>query len=69
MEVKESDGRDDRVVADEQWRGHLLRNQSVIVDLFQGQLKSTIRCPDCPKIRYDYTVNAQDRVAQVERHK
>eukprot|EP00927_Polykrikos_kofoidii_P048177 TRINITY_DN42397_c0_g1_i1.p1 TRINITY_DN42397_c0_g1~~TRINITY_DN42397_c0_g1_i1.p1 ORF type:complete len:757 (+),score=96.88 TRINITY_DN42397_c0_g1_i1:82-2271(+) len=29
------------------WRSHLLRNRSVVVDLFQGQLRSQLRCPQC----------------------
>ena len=29
------------------WDNHLLRNQSVIVDLFHGQLKSQVRCKEC----------------------
>jgi ubiquitin carboxyl-terminal hydrolase 8 len=29
------------------WAQHLKRNSSVIVDLFQGQLKSTLRCAQC----------------------
>lgn len=33
--------------AKECWEGYKKRNDSVIVDLFQGQLKSTLICPDC----------------------
>ena len=29
------------------WDNHMLRNQSVIVDLFHGQLKSQVRCKEC----------------------
>jgi len=43
----ESKGRADLVVARESWHRHLLRNQSVIVDMFQGQLRSRVVCPDC----------------------
>jgi ubiquitin C-terminal hydrolase len=35
-----SKGRSDKEIADETWDKHALRNQSVIVNLFQGQLKS-----------------------------
>eukprot|EP00466_Bigelowiella_natans_P013644 jgi/Bigna1/79541/fgenesh1_pg.63_\ len=35
-------GRPDKVVADESWQVYQLRNRSVIVDLFMGQLKSTV---------------------------
>ncbi|CAK9787415.1 UCH-domain-containing protein [Cutaneotrichosporon oleaginosum] len=31
------------------WDGYKKRNDSVIVDLFQGQLQSTLVCPDCHK--------------------
>ncbi|ODO05552.1 hypothetical protein I350_04604 [Cryptococcus amylolentus CBS 6273] len=31
------------------WEGYKKRNDSVIVDLFQGQLKSTLVCPECTK--------------------
>ena len=34
-------------IAEETWMKYLLRNQSVIVREFQGQLKSTLVCPDC----------------------
>lgn len=33
------------------WEGYLKRNDSVIVDLFQGQYKSTLVCPECAKVR------------------
>ncbi|KNC54267.1 ubiquitin carboxyl-terminal hydrolase [Thecamonas trahens ATCC 50062] len=50
--VVEAAGRPDDVVASEAWTGHLRRNDSVIVDLFQGQLKSRVVCPmpDCGKV-------------------
>ncbi|OCF44499.1 ubiquitin carboxyl-terminal hydrolase 4/11/15 [Kwoniella heveanensis CBS 569] len=31
------------------WEGYKKRNDSVIVDLFQGQLRSTLVCPECHK--------------------
>jgi ubiquitin C-terminal hydrolase len=48
----DSNGREDEVVARESWEGHLKRNQSVIVDLMQGQLKSRLECPipECKKV-------------------
>ncbi|XP_072043615.1 ubiquitin carboxyl-terminal hydrolase 32-like isoform X1 [Amphiura filiformis] len=46
-ELKDSDGRPDHIVATEAWDNHLLRNQSIIVDLFHGQLKSQVRCKTC----------------------
>lgn len=50
VEVAEGKGRPDADVAEEAWSGHLRRNSSVIVDLFHGQLKSTVTCPDCGHI-------------------
>lgn len=32
------------------WDGYKSRNDSIIVDLFQGQLKSTLICPACQKV-------------------
>ena len=46
----ESDGREDAVVADEAWRVYQMRNDSIIVDLFQGQYRLTLICPACHKI-------------------
>jgi len=50
VELKESDGRPDEIVSEEAWQRHLLRNNSIIVDLFQGQFKSTLVCPDCERV-------------------
>jgi hypothetical protein len=48
--VSESNDREDHEVAQEHWQIHLQRNQSIIVDLFQGQFKSRVTCPTCGKI-------------------
>ncbi|CAD8145529.1 unnamed protein product [Paramecium pentaurelia] len=42
-----SKGREDLVVAIEQWDVHSQRNQSIITQLFQAQFKSKIECPNC----------------------
>jgi len=42
-------GRSDQELADEAWDRHVQRNRSVIVDLFQGQLKMECRCTVCNK--------------------
>ena len=34
------------------WDGYKKRNDSVIVDLFQGQLQSTLVCPECTKVSF-----------------
>lgn len=39
----------DEEMAKESWRRHVLRNQSLIVDLMHGQYKSTVLCPECNK--------------------
>ena len=48
--IVESDGRSDVEVADEAWCNHTLRNDSIFVDLFYGQLKSRLQCPACDRI-------------------
>nr|CAB3267554.1 ubiquitin carboxyl-terminal hydrolase 32 [Phallusia mammillata] len=47
VELKDSDGRPDEEVAQEAWENHLSRNQSIIVDLFHGQIRSKVRCLEC----------------------
>lgn len=37
-------------LAKKSWDGYMLRNDSVIVDLFQGQYQSTLVCPQCQKV-------------------
>lgn len=51
-ETVDSDGRPDEVVAEEAWQRHKMRNDSFIVDLFQGQYKSKLVCPVCAKVRW-----------------
>lgn len=41
---------DDKELAFESWSNFLKRNQSIIIDLFAGQYKSRLTCPDCKKI-------------------
>ena len=38
------------LTAQEAWSAYKLRNDSVIVDLFQGQLKSELKCNSCDKV-------------------
>ncbi|XP_042222314.1 ubiquitin carboxyl-terminal hydrolase 32-like isoform X6 [Homarus americanus] len=47
IELKDSEGRPDTLVAQEAWENHILRNKSIIVDLFHGQLKSKVTCRVC----------------------
>lgn len=37
-------------LAQTSWDGYMKRNDSVIVDLFQGQYQSTLVCPECQKV-------------------
>jgi len=50
VELKDSDGRADEEVAGEAWQMYKKRNDSAILDLFHGLLKSTVVCPECPKV-------------------
>uniref|UniRef100_A0A8C4XXS7 Ubiquitin carboxyl-terminal hydrolase n=1 Tax=Gopherus evgoodei TaxID=1825980 RepID=A0A8C4XXS7_9SAUR len=50
IQLKDADGRPDKVVAEEAWENHLKRNDSIIVDIFHGLFKSTLVCPKCAKI-------------------
>ena len=36
------------------WKNHLSRENSIIVDLFHGQYKSVITCPECNRISITY---------------
>ena len=38
-------------MADELWRRHLIRNDSKIVELFHGQIKSVLKCLKCTKVQ------------------
>ncbi|XP_078494568.1 ubiquitin carboxyl-terminal hydrolase 15 [Ciona intestinalis] len=50
VEMKEADGRDDQLVAEESWSIHHLRNDSIIVDTLHGLFRSKVDCPECPRI-------------------
>ncbi|GIY57194.1 ubiquitin carboxyl-terminal hydrolase 15 [Caerostris darwini] len=50
IEQSDADGRPDELVAKEAWENYLKRNNSVIVDIFHGLLKSTLVCPECTKV-------------------
>ena len=41
-------------MSDLSWKAFLARNQSIIVDLMYGQLKSTVKCAECGKISITY---------------
>ncbi|KAF6136233.1 hypothetical protein GIB67_001642 [Kingdonia uniflora] len=50
IELKDANGRSGEEFANECWENHKARNDSVIVDVCQGQYKSTLICPDCSKV-------------------
>ncbi|KAK8893613.1 hypothetical protein M9Y10_022038 [Tritrichomonas musculus] len=47
VEPVEGDGTDDEEKSKEAWKRHKLRNDSIIVDLFHGQIRSRLICPKC----------------------
>ncbi|KAJ8601262.1 hypothetical protein CTAYLR_003279 [Chrysophaeum taylorii] len=47
VEAVECDGTDQDECAAEAWAGYLKRDRSIIVDLFQGQLRSSVGCARC----------------------
>ncbi|KAK9103955.1 hypothetical protein Sjap_021209 [Stephania japonica] len=50
FETRNANGRPDEEVAGECWDNHKARNDSIIVDICQGQYKSTLVCPVCSKV-------------------
>ncbi len=54
-EIEEKQENEDDIIAAERfWDLHLLRNDSIIVDLFHGQYRSTITCPQCHRVSITY---------------
>ena len=50
VEIPDANNRPDVIVAEERWELHLKRNDSIIVDLFQGLYRSKLSCPVCGKV-------------------
>ncbi|CAD5124901.1 DgyrCDS13151 [Dimorphilus gyrociliatus] len=50
VETREADGRPEDKVARDSWKDYTKRNDSVVVDTFHGQLKSTLVCPKCSHV-------------------
>ncbi|XP_033968376.1 ubiquitin carboxyl-terminal hydrolase 15-like isoform X3 [Pseudochaenichthys georgianus] len=50
IQLKDANGRPDKLVAEEAWENHIKRNNSIIVDIFHGLFKSTLVCPVCAKV-------------------
>eukprot|EP01041_Mallomonas_annulata_P005880 gene5880-11876_t len=57
----EGDGTDDASVAEEAWRQHQRRHDSVLRDLMGGQLRSRLRCTRCDRVAvsFDFTHTLQ----------
>ncbi|KAI4310628.1 hypothetical protein MLD38_035592 [Melastoma candidum] len=49
IEIEDAGNRIDEEVAEEYWCTHLARNNSIIVDVCQGQFRSRLVCPICRK--------------------
>jgi ubiquitin carboxyl-terminal hydrolase 8 len=47
IEDRDCDGSNDEQDAIEAWKNYLRRNKSLVVDIFQGQLKSELQCLTC----------------------
>lgn len=55
IEMKEKEENESDIEASKRWwLNHLKRENSIIVDLFHGQYKSTIMCPECNRISLTY---------------
>lgn len=50
IERPEGDGTNDKAVADDSFKKHLLRENSTITDLMGSQMHSELVCPDCSKV-------------------
>jgi len=48
--MDEKEGLPEEEAARDAWNRHLYRNESVVTDLFHGQLKSTVSCSKCDRI-------------------
>ncbi len=58
IEAKEGiEQRPDEEVAEESWSNYKLRNDSIIVDTFHSQLKSTLVCPECQLVSVTFDPN------------
>lgn len=49
-EMDANDSQTVKKLADDTWKMHLLRNDSIVTDLFVGLYKSTLECPQCETI-------------------
>ena len=55
IELKEKgENEDDIMACNRWWETHQKRDNSIIMDLFSGQYKSTLRCPFCDRVSITY---------------
>jgi ubiquitin carboxyl-terminal hydrolase 4/11/15 len=55
IEMQEcQEGEDENESSSKWWKNHIRRENSIIVDLFHGQYKSKITCPECKRISITY---------------
>lgn len=56
IELPDFAGMEDKEIAARSWDYHRARNDSIIVDLFQGQFKSRLICEECKNVRIPMTL-------------
>jgi len=66
IEDKDCDGTNDEGDAILAWENYLQRNRSIVVDLFQGQLRSTIQCRNSRKRDKDGSCGCGHRAVKFE---
>ena len=54
IEDEDCDGTNDEVDAITAWSHYLQRNRSIVVDLFQGQLRNTMTCCECGHVNVKF---------------
>ncbi|KAH3717586.1 hypothetical protein DPMN_060379, partial [Dreissena polymorpha] len=54
IQEQTNEGLTDEMAAEISWRDHKLNNDSILVELFQGQFKKTIMCRTCSKQIVDF---------------
>jgi len=69
-QIVEGKNLEEHEAADRAWKVHKLRNDSIIVDRFKGQLKSTLVCPQCKNmsITFDPFMYLPLPLPDAERH-
>lgn len=50
VDMSDSPGKSDKEASEESWNKYIIRNNSIMTDLFVGQYKSTLECNKCEKV-------------------